>query len=357
MKAIGGGKKGKELREKFEASPYGWPGDTVDGALFVLLASGHLRASLNAKSVKANELERSKIGVADFHLEQTVVTTGQKLVVRKLAQLVGVPCASGEELIAVPTLLGKLHEFARSAAGDPPAPSLEGLSLINTVEAVSGNDQIVALAANAAAIEAQVKAWTERAEKLKKRLPGWQTLQALLKEMGDLDGGTLKAQAQAIQDQRTLLADPDPVAPLVKEANDRLRERIQQLADALSKTQKAAASSLDLDESWSKLDDAQRASIQEEAQLGSIPDLKVGTVDEVLATLRVTPLSTLETLKDALPQRYAAARRKAAQVIIPAAAQAHLPHRTLKTEAEVEAWVAEVREDLLAQVKKNPVIV
>lgn len=357
LKAIGGGKKGKELREKFEASPYGWPGDTVDGALFVLLASGHLRASLNAKSVKANELERSKIGVADFHLEQTVVTTGQKLVVRKLAQLVGVPCASGEELIAVPTLLGKLHEFARLAAGDPPAPSLEGLSLINPVEAVSGNDQIVTLAANAAAIEAQVKAWTERAEKLKKRLPGWQTLQALLKEMGDLDGGTLKAQAQAIQDQRTLLADPDPVAPLVKEANDRLRERLQQLADALSKTQKAAASSLDQDESWSRLDDTQRASVQEEAQLGSIPDLKVGTVDEVLATLRATPLSTLETLKDALPQRYAAARRKAAQMLIPAAAQAHLPHRTLKTEAEVEAWVAEVREDLLTQVKKNPVIV
>ncbi len=357
MKTIGGGKKGKELREKFEASPYGWPGDTVDGALFVLLASGHLRASLNAKPVKVNELERSKIGVADFHLEQTVVTTGQKLVVRKLAQLVGVPCASGEELNTVPTLLGKLHEFARSAAGDPPAPSLEGLSLINTVEAVSGNDQIVALAANTTAIETQVKAWTERAEKLKKRLPGWQTLQALLKEMGDLDGGTLKAQTQAIQDQRTLLADPDPVAPLVKEANDRLRERLQQLADALSKTQKAAASSLDQDESWSKLDEAQRASVQEEAQLGSIPDLKVGTVDEVLATLRVTPLSTLETLKDALPQRYAAARRKAAQMLIPAAAQAYLPHRTLKTEAEVEAWVTEVREDLLTQVKKNPVIV
>jgi hypothetical protein len=357
LKAIGGGKKGKDLREKFEASPYGWPGVTVDGALFVLLASGHLRASLNAKAVKGNELERSKIGVADFHLEQTVVTTGQKLVVRKLAQVAGVPCASGEELLAVPTFLGKLHEFARSAAGDPPAPSLEGLALINTLEAVSGNDQIVALATNAQAIEIQVKAWTERAEKLKKRLPGWQTLQALLKEMGGLDDGTLKSQAQAIHDQRTLLADPDPVVPLIKEANDRLRERIQQLADALSKTQKAAASSLDQDDSWSKLDDTQRSTIQEEAQLGSLPDLKVGTVDEVLATLHATPLSTLETLKDALPQRYAAARRKAAQMLVPAAAQAHLPHRTLKTEAEVEAWVAEVREELLTQVKKNPVIV
>ena len=91
--------------------------------------------------------------------------------------------------------------------------------------------------------------------------------------------------------------------------------------------------------------------------MGSLPSLKLGTVDEVLATLQVTPLSTLETLKDALPQRYAAARRKAAQMLIPTAIQVHLPHRTLQNVPEVEAWLAEVREDLLAQVKKNPVIV
>jgi hypothetical protein len=329
----------------------------VDGAIFVLLASGHLRASINSKAIKVNDLERSKIGVVDFHQEKTVVTTGQKIVVRKLAQSLLVPCASGEELVVLPAILSKLHELARSAAGDPPAPSLEGMTLINTLESASGNDQIVALATNDTAIQSQVKAWMERAEKLKKRQPGWNTLQALLKELGNLDGGSLAAQAKAIAEQRTLLADPDPVAPLVKEANDRLRERLQQLGEALAKTHLIASETLAKDENWTKLDETQRVSVQEDSQLGSLPSLKLGTVDEVLATLQITPLSTLETLKDALPQRYAAARRKAAQMLIPTAIQVHLPHRTLQNEPEVEAWLAEVREDLLAQVKKNPVIV
>ena len=357
LKAVGAGKKGKELREKFEASPYGWAGDTVDGAIFALLASGHVRASLNSKPVKASELERTKIGLADFHLEQTVVTTTQKLTVRKLAQSLGIPCASNEELATLPSLLTKLHELSRTAAGDPPAPSLEGLPLINTVESASGNDQVVTMAAHAPAIEAQVTAWVERAGKLKKRLPGWTTLQALLKVMGSLDGGSLSAQAQAIADQRALLADPDPVAPLVKLAVDRLRERLQQLGNALAKTREDQQAALAQDESWARLDETQRAALLEENPLGDLPNLKMGTADELLATLQATPLSTLETLKDALPQRYKDARRKAAQMLIPTAIQAHLPHRTLIDAGEVDAWLTEVREDLLAQVKKNPVIV
>jgi hypothetical protein len=225
------------------------------------------------------------------------------------------------------------------------------------VESASGNDQIVTLATHAPAIEAQVKVWTERAEKLKKRLPGWATLQALLKELGSLAGGSLKAQAQAIADQRALLADPDPVAPLVKQAGDLLRERLQQLGNDLAKTQEAQQAALAQDESWVKLDETQRVALEAENPLGALPSLKLGTADELLATLQASPLSTLETLKDALPQRYAAARRKAAQMLIPTAIQTHLPHRTLKDAVEVEAWLAEVREDLLAQVQKNPVIV
>lgn len=357
LKAVGSGKKGKELRDKFESSPCGWPGDTVDGALYVLLASGHLRASLNGKAIKANELERSKIGIVDFHLEQTVVTTGQKLVVRKLCQALGVPCASGEEIGAMPTLLAKLHEAASAAAGDPPAPSIEGLPLLNTLGSASGNDQIVAVAANGPAIDTQVKAWLDRAEKLKKRLPGWATLQALLKELTEIDGDDLKARAQAVSDQRSLLADPDPVAPLVKEASDRLRDHLQKLGEALTKTVEAQEAALSKDDSWTKVDASQQATIRKDTQVVGLPDLKVGSVEEILATVQATPLSALATLNEALPQRFATARQKAAQLLIPAATQAHLPHRTLQSEADVEAWVDEVRKDLLARVKTNPVIV
>jgi hypothetical protein len=175
--------------------------------------------------------------------------------------------------------------------------------------------------------------------------------------MDSLDGGSLSAQARAIADQRALLADPDPVGPLVKLAVDLLRERLQQLGKALAQTWEAQQAALAQDESWAKLDEIQRAALLDENPLGNLPNLKMGTADELLATLQATPLSTLETLKDALPQRYMDARRKAAQMLIPTAIQAHLPHRTLKDAGDVGAWLTEVREDLLAQVKKHPVIV
>jgi len=45
---IGSGKTGLEIRKKFNASPYGWPQDAIDGVLTTLLASNHLSARINA---------------------------------------------------------------------------------------------------------------------------------------------------------------------------------------------------------------------------------------------------------------------------------------------------------------------
>ena len=41
---IAGGKKGADIRTQFEASPFGWSRDAVDGGLQVLLVAGLIRA-------------------------------------------------------------------------------------------------------------------------------------------------------------------------------------------------------------------------------------------------------------------------------------------------------------------------
>lgn len=51
---IGAGKKGKDLREHFKAAPFGWPQDAIDGALFVMLVAGNLRATNNGQPVQAS---------------------------------------------------------------------------------------------------------------------------------------------------------------------------------------------------------------------------------------------------------------------------------------------------------------
>src|SRR5262249_48763265 len=48
---VGAGKRGKEVRDTFAASPYGWPQDAVDAALITLHTTGHLRATHKAMTL------------------------------------------------------------------------------------------------------------------------------------------------------------------------------------------------------------------------------------------------------------------------------------------------------------------
>lgn len=60
---IGTGKKGKDLRENFKGAPFGWPQDAIDGALFVMLVAGNLRATNNGQPVQAS-LPQNQVGGA-----------------------------------------------------------------------------------------------------------------------------------------------------------------------------------------------------------------------------------------------------------------------------------------------------
>ena len=68
------GNKGSEVRRHFSESPYGWPQDTVDGALLALLAGGFLKATRNGQNVTATGMTRQQIGVTDFAREGITVS-------------------------------------------------------------------------------------------------------------------------------------------------------------------------------------------------------------------------------------------------------------------------------------------
>lgn len=87
---VGTGKKGREVRARFEAPPYGWTRDAVDGSLLTLLSAGILRAASNGMPVTAREVDQGKIGAADFRSENIVVPAGQRIAVRKLFAAAGI---------------------------------------------------------------------------------------------------------------------------------------------------------------------------------------------------------------------------------------------------------------------------
>jgi hypothetical protein len=100
---IGPGKKGAEIRDNFEAPPFGWPRDAIDGALYALLAAGHLKATDAAsKPVDAKSLDRAKLTQAHFQRESVNITPPQLIKIRSLFSAVGVPCQPKEELAKVP---------------------------------------------------------------------------------------------------------------------------------------------------------------------------------------------------------------------------------------------------------------
>ena len=254
MSFIGAGKKGSEIRDWFERAPFGWPRDAIDGALFALLASGHIRATdASAKPVDAKSLDRNKLTQASFRQESITISPPQFIKIRQLFNTVGVPCQPKEELTKLPQLVAKLREQAGKAGGVAPAPLHPKLSAIEAIEAQNGNGQLRELFDRHDELVGLSKQWVKTAQDIHKRSPVWHSLTALLehaKELGPYAG--LKADADAIQAQRSLLAEPDPVRPLLDHTADVMRQALNAKLQAYSSAFEQQKAHLAADADWAR---------------------------------------------------------------------------------------------------------
>ena len=119
---IGAGKKGKDIQEHFRSAPFGWPKDAIDGALFVMLVAGNLRATVNGQPAQAQTLPQNQVGVASFYVDVPPLNVQQRLDLKALFQKIGVTTQNGKESEAAAQFLQKLLELAASAGGSPPQP-------------------------------------------------------------------------------------------------------------------------------------------------------------------------------------------------------------------------------------------
>jgi hypothetical protein len=354
---IGPGKKGSEIRENFEAPPYGWPRDAIDGALYALLASGHVNATDAAsKPVDAKSLDRAKLTQASFRRESINITPIQLIKIRKLFDAVGVPCQPKEELNRMPALLAKLREQASKAGGPAPAPETPKLTVIEAIEAQSGNAQLLELFNRHDDVLALSQGWTKTAAEIAKRMPAWHKLGDLLRHAKALGPyAKLKAEADAIETQRSLLADPDPVRPLLDEAVDLLRQALKAKLDAFQHGFAQQQALLQQDADWNKLNDAQRDELTAKHHLVPPPVVATGTPEQLQDALDDCDLDHWVSKTQALSSRFEAARHAAVQLLKPNVVHVSLPKRTLNDEAELKAWLAEVEALLSAKLQKGPV--
>lgn len=354
---IGAGKRGADIRDYFDAPPYGWSRDAIDGALYALLAAGHVKAKdASSQAVDVKSLDRAKLTQAQFERESVNITPMQYIKIRNLFTEVGVHCTPKQEAIKLPELLAKLREQAAKAGGPAPAPEVAKPTVLDAIQSQSGNAQLLELFNRYDEISGLSKAWVKTAQDIAKRLPTWRKLTELLRHAKALAPyAEIKAEVDAIEAQRSLLAEPDPVRPLLDKTVELLRGALKAKLDAFTQTLEQQQAQLQADADWSKLSEEQRANLTAQHHLNSVSVVAVASADDLQDALDSCDLEHWVSKTQALPSRYEAARQAAVQLLKPNVVHVNLPKRTLNDEAELQAWLTDVAALLKAKLAQGPV--
>ncbi len=351
------GKKGADLQDRFEKAPYGWPRDAIQGATLVLLANGVLKAQdATGASVQAKQIERNQFTKTTFQTEKAQVSAKDRLAVGSVLTKAGIKYGAGEEGLKVALLGAALSQKRLAAGGEAPLPALSAPDLIADIEKVSGNDQLLVVAARKADIVAAIDNWDDQAAKIRSRIPAWEGLSSLLRHAGACpDFSQWQTELEAIKTHRALLGSPDPVAALSSKVQSGLRDAVNANESKYAAVYAQERSLLEADAVWSALEPAKQEELLASAGVPAKYEVKTGTAEALLDELTRCSLARWDDRIAAIPQRFAELRKKAIQLLEPKSVSVQLPRRLLRTEEEVRAWLAEVEAVLVSTVKENPV--
>ena len=210
---------GKDIRNNFSQSPFGWPQDAIDAMLIALV---------NAEYISSSEspLPQGKIGVSNFKKETHTLTATDKIKLRKMYTDCGIKCASGEEFKSSSILLQELISLSHTISGDAPLPEPINTGFLKEIEFRDGNDRLQAMLANIVELQNKYKDWKEKADLSAKRLPTWELLEQLLDYGSGEDVADIIEQVTAIEQDRLLLNNPNPVEPLLQKTTDILKAKL-----------------------------------------------------------------------------------------------------------------------------------
>jgi len=358
LSEVGAGKRGKEVRDFFASSPFGWPQDAIDATLIILHTTGHLRAIHKGMTLSQGQLDQAKISLTDFRAETATINAKEKIKLRKLFQSAGVDCKPNEETVKAPVFLARLAELAERAGGEPPMPARLGTDQLDTLRGYAGVEQLSEILKAHVTLVQQAKDWAKLGQLADKREPAWKTLSTLLKHAAALAGtDELRAQADAVKSERRLLEASDPVPDIRKAAADALRAAVTAAHGEYERTYNEQMAFVTVSDNWENVKVDQRKAILAAEGIETILALSIDGEAELIQCLEETSLLAWKTKVDALPQQFVRAAMAAAKILEPKIQRVHLTSGTLKTEAEVKAWLTDTEKSLLAKLKVGPVVI
>lgn len=345
--------KGSKLRERFMGEPYGWSQDAVDALLATLFHVGQLRiVNTSGAPWPAGKFIVRDITSSTFSRETAPLSNEEK---RAIARLV--KCKPDEAEARAPEFVAKLKDALAHATGAAPRPEARPSELIEELSATSGRDLVKRLAEEEKAAADLLAALEAQAAKIAQREPQWRQLDILLGYMKGLpESAALATERDAIRDGRLLLDDPDKVEPLVNRAADALRAAVNKTFGAYRSAYGQCAQEIESAPEWARLAPEDRASILREVQLTTPENTpKLGTLSDLIDSLATCSPQRWAEKRDALQGQKTRALNHAVQKLEPKVQPVTPPRRILRTEADLDAWVAEVRKTVLAKLPDGPV--
>jgi hypothetical protein len=355
----GAGTSGAEIQRQLSEPEYGWPADAINGALLALLGSGNIGAERDGIPVSGpKELPPTQLGKATFFKEDPPPSMKERMAVRGVLTEAAIPYDAGQEGAAISGLLQHLSELAAQAGGSPPLPDPPDVSHVEGLRALAGNQQFREVAKESEQLRQDIKLWATASEQRSSREAAWGVLQRLLSHASGIAGASeVQTQRDAVERDRLLLVDPDPVAPLISSLSALLRDELTRAMSELRAEYTRQVPELEASAEWQQLDESDRISILQRVGLEEIAEPSLSTDDQVLAALDAAPLGTWLERRQALSRKVAEARELAAKMLEPKSVSVRPRSATLKTAGDVDAYVDAFRSELMEHIDAGETVI
>ena len=333
-------KQGKEIRNHFMKTPYGWSQDAIDTMIVMLCKTEHI-------STPEPNINQAKISTAVFKKEIHTLTAPDKIKLRKIYQDAGISCKPGEEFLHSNNYLNKLKELAENISGDAPKPEPINIQFIKEIENLDGNERLLNILAEQEDFKTKYADWSKKSDLVRKRIPLWNLLLELSNHTnGDSAMETLKLEIDAIRENRLLLQEPDAIQPKLIEITEKLKTVLNKLKESYIGLYDMKMADLQTNEYFNKLSPEQKHIILIKHQILIKPEIKTLDANALLNQLQKASLYTWNTKIAALPGQFQSALDDAIQLSAPQAKTFSLPRRTINSQAEIETYIAELKTDL-----------
>jgi hypothetical protein len=358
---VGAGKEGRHILANFQRHPFGWDKDAVHGALVCLCAAGRLIAS-DAKSgevLSAKQLDHQRIAKASFRTESVTLSAKDKIALKGLFQSLGVTSRPEDDLnFKAREYLERLLTFGYAAGGDAPLPARPNTASIEDLRRLAGNEQLAEILKQQASLKLLAGDWKQAADLAVKRNSLWERLESLRAcGPGVAALESVHTSAQAVVQNRLLLDATDHVTPLIQNAADALRSALTGCRNQYEEVRDKEMKRLESADDWKKLSPEQRKQLLANSPVPEADSSSISSEDELISALSATPLRQWSDRSDAIAGRVDKLLAEAARLLEPKVQHVRITSPTLRSEAEIKAWLATQEKILVAKLKDGPVVV